>query len=161
MKIASHLLPLITGILFSQFVCAQSGVTLHSSISASVTTAKPLDELQLLHASGKEIRIRDGKGREYVRCSTKPVISFRVAGALGTHTIESVNANNTTQRLLEFMVTAHTKIDDGGYYRDMFALFYKGMFADADAPNGTYPLQWNGKPYQVVVPWVLENFHTN
>lgn len=161
MKIASHLLPLITGILFSQFVYAQSPATLRSSISASVTTAKPLDVLQLLHASGKEIRIRDGKGREYVRCSTKPVISFRVAGALGTHTIESLSANNTTQRLLEFTVTAHTKIDDGGYYRDMFTLFYKGMFADADAPNGTYPLQWNGKSYQVVVPWVLDNFHTN
>jgi hypothetical protein len=35
------------------------------------------------------------------------------------------------------------------------------MFADADAKEGTYPITWNGKTYHVVVPWVLDNFHTN
>ena len=139
---------------------AAQSPALTTALAKPVSTALPLDLLYITNASGKQVMVLDAEGKEYFRSAIKPVIPFTVGGALGKHSVASVDNNNKRKILLEFEVAASTVIDDGGYYKNMFHLFHGGMFADADAKNGTYPITWNGRAYNVVVPWVLDNFHT-
>jgi hypothetical protein len=131
-----------------------------SGISKKVTQASPLDQLIITNAKGNVVVVIDGNGNEYFRSAIKPIIPFTVGGALGKHSVLSIDQNNQKKVILEFDVNATTSVDDGGYYKNMFHLFYRGMFADADAKDGTYPVTWNEKTYRVIVPWVLDNFHT-
>ena len=131
------------------------------SIARPIKEAKPLEQLYIVNAMGKFVSVTDGSGKEYFRSIVKPVISIMIGGALGKHVVSVIDNNNKKHDLFAFDVNATTDIDDAGYYKDMFHLFYRGMFADADAKEGTYPITWNGNTYHVVVPWVLDNFHTN
>jgi hypothetical protein len=133
---------------------------LTSGVAKPVTQAKPLEQLYIINPGGNIVSVTDGDGKVYLRTSAKPVISFTVGGALGKHIISVTDNNGKKKKIFEFEVIAHTEIDDGGYYKDMFHLFYQGMFADVDAKEGTFEVTWNGKTYHVVVPWVLDNFHT-
>jgi hypothetical protein len=162
-KCASHhrWVTLFFQILLPISLIAQSSPGLRSGLTAKVTAASPLEELYITNSGGKEVLVTDGNGKEYFRAAARPVIAFRVAGALGKHHIIAIAQNNQKKEILEFTVNAVTTVNDGGYYQDMFHLFYRGMFADVDAKEGTYPITWNGKTYRVVVPWVLDNFHTN
>lgn len=129
-------------------------------LAKPVKEAKPLDQLYIVNANGKFITVTDGSGKEYFRAAAKPTVDFLVSGSLGKHIVYLTDNSATKHELLSFDVSTETNIDDGGYYREMFQLFYKGMFADADAKKGTYPISWNGQNYRVIVPWVLDNFHT-
>lgn len=140
---------------------AQSPANNNWAVGTTIDKAKPLDEIFVMNVPAKMISVVDGTGREYFRSSAKGVVSFRIAAGLGTHKVFLVNARNEKQLIKSIEVDARTTINDGGYYRDMFHLFYRGMFADADAKDGTYPITWNNKTYRVVVPWTLDNFHTN
>lgn len=120
-------------------------------------SAKPLEQLALLNAKGNTIKVFDSNGKEYFSSAGKSLITFTVGGALGTHIIRMCSANKIADSL-KFEVDAKTDIDDGGYYKSMFDLFYHGMFADVK--EGTFPIEWNGKTYNVFVPWGLDNFHT-
>ena len=129
-------------------------------ISATVSSAKPLQQITLTGAKGSIVKVFDGAGKQYAAMMAKPFVSFIVGGALGTHTIRMYDAANKIIDSTSFEVDAQTNIDDGGYYKNMFQLFHNGMHADADAPTGVYPITWNGKTYKVIVPWVLDNFQT-
>ena len=131
-----------------------------SGIGKQVTQAKPLERLFITNAGQGIVTITDGDGNEYLRTPAKPVISFTVGGALGKHTVLVTGKDGKKKQVFVLDVDARTDIDDGGYYKDMFQLFHRGMFADEGAKDGTYPVSWNGKQYKVVVQWVLDNFHT-
>ena len=125
---------------------------------AAISSAQPLEILSLTNVKGNSIKVFDGKGKEYAASTVKKITTFTVAGALGKHIIHIYNNQNKTVDSISFNVDAQTDINDGGYYKNMFDLFYKGMFADEN--EGTYPITWNGNTYHVFVPWVLDNFHT-
>jgi len=125
---------------------------------AAISSAQPLEVLSLTHEKGNTIRVFDGKGKEYASFPGKEITTFTVGGALGTHLIRIYNNRNKIIDSIAFNVDAQTDINDGGYYKNMFDLFYKGMFADEK--EGTYSITWNGNTYHVFVPWVLDNFHT-
>lgn len=131
-----------------------------SSLAQPVTAAKPLDQLFILNAAGNLITVTDGSGKEYFRSAARPVIAFTVGGSLGRHIVSATDHSLAKKELFSFNVDASTNVDDNGYYKSMFQLFYHGMFADADSKDGTYAITWNGKNYRVLVPWVLDNFHT-
>ncbi|MEO8415450.1 MAG: hypothetical protein ABI472_17450 [Ginsengibacter sp.] len=120
-------------------------------------TVQPLQKLALTNAKGSNIKVFDGDGREYFSSPTKLIIHFIVGGSLGKQTIWIYNQNKIIDSL-SFYVDAKTNIDDGGYYKKMFTLFYNGMFADSK--KGTFPIEWNGKTYHVFVPWILDNYQT-
>ncbi|MEO8764008.1 MAG: hypothetical protein ABI416_06965 [Ginsengibacter sp.] len=125
---------------------------------AGILSLQPLEEVGLSGIKGISIRVFDGTGKEYARSAKKKLITFTIAGSLGKHTIRMYDNNNRVLDSICFNVDAHTNIDDGGYYKSMFNLFYRGMFADEK--EGTYPVTWNGNTYHVFVQWVLDNFHT-
>ena len=124
----------------------------------AISSAQPLEIVALANTKGNFIRVFDGIGKEYASSAVSKITTFTVGGALGRHIIRIYNSGNKTVDSILFNVDAKTDINDGGYYKNMFDLFYKGMFADEK--EGTYPIIWNGNTYHVFVPWVLDNFHT-
>lgn len=159
----------LTGCLFFSFIhllSAQQNITkpslfLYDNVSLQknidTTVIQPLQILALTNTKGNNIKVFDGDGREYFSSSIKPVIHFVVGGALGKQTVRTYNQNKIIDSL-SFYVDAKTSIDDGGYYQQMFNLFYNGMFVDNKV--GTYPVTWDGKTYNVFVQWVLDNYQT-
>lgn len=123
-----------------------------------IEVAHPLDTLALANVAGMRIKVFDGNGTVYFSGSNDAVTTFIVGGALGNQEIKIYNAQNKITDSISFIVDAQTNIDDGGYYGNMFKLFYNGMFSDVK--TGTFPVQWNGKMYHVFVPWVLDNYQT-
>jgi hypothetical protein len=148
---------------FAQESTAQPALISYSSLvqtngHTQITSANPLDELALVNAKGSSIKVFDGEGKEYASAPVSKIVKFKVGGALGKHTLRFYDNQNKIEDSISFTVDAQTNIDDGGYYKNMFGLFYKGMFADVK--EGTIAIEWNGKTYHVFVPWVLDNFHT-
>lgn len=139
-------------VLFSYKNLSAAGYNSH------VSAIEPLEVLALTNVQGKTIKVFDGKGKEYISLPVKNITTFTVAGALGKQVIRIYNTQNKIVDSIAFTVDAKTNIDDGGYYKKMFMLFYNGMFADEK--EGTSTVTWNGKTYHVFVPWVLDNFHT-
>jgi hypothetical protein len=120
-------------------------------------TIQPLQTLAVENVNGS-IKVFDGNGKQYFSSETKPITTFIVGGSLGKQVVRIYNNQNKIIDSLSFYVDAKTNIDDGGYYKNMFDLFYNGMFADVK--EGTFPVEWNCKTYHVIVPWVLDNFQT-
>jgi hypothetical protein len=123
-----------------------------TNVSAAVSVAKPLDELLLVGVKGKQVQVSDGAGENYFVSGVRDIIPFTVGGTLGTHSVSVISAGGRKTVLFRFRVNAATGIDDGGYYKKMFDLFYKGM----DAGNET-GIKWNGKYYRYFEPWVLDH----
>lgn len=123
-----------------------------TNLSQIVSEAKPLDELILVGAKGKQVQISDGAGVIYFVSGTREMIPFIVGGALGTHVINGISAEGKKIELFRFRVTTVTGIDDGGYHKKMFDLFYKGMGVGQETG-----IRWNGKYYRYFEPWVLDH----
>jgi hypothetical protein len=121
-------------------------------------TVVPLQKLAVSGTKGKTIKVFDGNGRQYFASPVLSITPFIVGGALGRQVVRIYNNQNKATDSISFYVNAKTDIDDNGYYKKMFGLFYNGMFADVK--KGTFPITWNGKTYHVFVPWVLDNFQT-
>jgi len=123
-----------------------------TNLSQTISVAKPLDELVLLGVKGKQVRVSDGAGVNYFVTEVRNMIPFTVGGALGMHTVTSISSEGVKTVLFRFRVNAVTDIDDGGYYKKMFDLFYKGMDAGQETS-----ISWNGRTYRYFEPWVLDH----
>jgi hypothetical protein len=123
-----------------------------TNLSKVITAANPLEMVSVVNASGKTIQVTDGNGNVYIKMPVGPMVDFRVGGALGKHTVTVVNDKGNHSVLFTFKVDAVTNIDDGGYYKKMFDLFYKGM-----DPVRDDSISWNGKVYHYFEPWVLDH----
>lgn len=152
-------LPVIVLFIVSAYTDAQQPRLL-SAIAAPAQKASPLDKLYILGAAGKSVAVKDANGKEYFKSVVKPVVEFTVGGALGRQVVTVTDNGNRQRELFSFTAVAESKIDDGGYYRDMFNLFHKGMYALEGTKDGTYTVTWNGHPYHLIVQWGLDNFHT-
>jgi hypothetical protein len=154
---------ILIALLFSEFkLSAQTKPVLFLNDSASypplyTLKAQPLQQLALGNIKGGSIKVFDGHGREYFSSAAKTITNFIVGGALGKQVVRVYDQNKLTDSI-NFYVDAKTNIDDGGYYKGMFDLFYKGMFVDNK--TGVDTIKWNGKEYSVFVQWGLDNFHT-
>jgi hypothetical protein len=123
-----------------------------TNLSQVASEVHPLANLSIVNASGKSIQVTDGNGDIYLKIAVRPIVDFRVGGAIGKHTVFVVDIWGNKKVLFTFHVDAVTDIDDGGYYKKMFDLFYKGMDGDhADS------ISWNGKFYHYFEPWVLDH----
>ncbi|PWT96438.1 MAG: hypothetical protein C5B52_15795 [Bacteroidetes bacterium] len=129
-----------------------------STLSKTSKCLSPLDEIVVGHPKARLLTVTDASGRVYVSKTFSGYTKFNAGGSLGRQVIHLYDANKKLIDSISFDLDAKTNIDDGGYYKKMFDLFYKGMFADIK--EGTFALSWNGKTYHVFVPWVLDNFHT-
>ncbi len=126
--------------------------------SNDTITVQPLQQLAFINAKGFSFAVFDGGAKKYYASPVKNINKFFAGGALGKQSIVIYNKKNQPTDSLFFYVNAKTNIDDGGYYSDMFNLFYNGMFADVK--EGTFSIEWNGRTYHVFVPWVLDNYQT-
>ncbi|HEY4935815.1 MAG TPA: hypothetical protein VII44_04510 [Puia sp.] len=128
-----------------------------TNLSRVITEAHPLETLSIVGAKGKTIQITDGQGNIYFKNTVQPVVDFMVGGILGRHTIYVADSKGNKKVLFTFNVDASTDIDDGGYYKNMFDLFNKGM--EGNPADGS-AISWNGKTYKYFVPWVLDHCQT-
>lgn len=119
---------------------------------------QPLDTLVLSAGGTGSVEIRDGADRIYFAAPLAQQVSFKAGGALGLHTVIVRNPLGNETGRATFTLEADTAVDDGGKYRDMFALFRGGM--NADYPTGVETTKWNGRTYHFFVSWVLDNYHT-
>lgn len=122
-------------------------------------SAKPLERVVLTGVVGG-IVVRDGEGRVYVRSQAAAggELSFTVGGSLGTHVIERLDTAGTVVERVEFMVDAHTTIDDGGRFAQLHAALGRTM--RCYSADGTGGITWRGKRYRHYVPWILDHAHT-
>jgi len=123
-----------------------------------VSRVQPLDMLVLSAGGTGQAEVRDGAGTVYFRAPLGGQVSFRAGGALGVQTVVVRDAAGAETGRATFTLDADTAVDDGGRYRDMFALFRSGM--NAYSPDGVETAQWNGRTYRYFVNWVLDNYHT-
>src|SRR5664279_5651581 len=79
-----------------------------TNLSQTITEAKPLDELIIVGAKGKQIQVSDGAGVNYFTSNVRDVIPFIVGGALGTHTVTRMGADGIKTVLFHFAVNATT-----------------------------------------------------
>ena len=124
----------------------------------TLTSAKPLDVIVVGTGAKGSVEVRDGANRLYFAGPVDGNASFRAGGTLGVQTVTVRDASGRESGRAVFTLDAQTEIDDGGKYRDMFALFRGGM--SADYPGGALATVWNGKTYHMFVNWVLDNYHT-
>jgi hypothetical protein len=123
-----------------------------------VSEAQPLDTLVVLAGGTGSVEVRDGAGTSYFKAPLSGRVSFRAGGALGAQAVVIRDSSGAEVGRAAFTLVAETRIDDGGKYRDMFALFRSGM--NAYSPDGVDTAVWNGKTYRFFVTWVLDNYHT-
>lgn len=123
----------------------------------SVDTARPLDQLVIVGAPAQNVYVTDGAGKKYIALQLNPTGIFTVGGCLGKHTVYFIDKKGASKPAFTFIVTAETTINDGGYYKEMFDLFYKGMWR---SPGKIGSTTWNGKQYHFFVPWGLDHNHT-
>ncbi|MGA2017242.1 MAG: hypothetical protein ABSH26_09805 [Opitutaceae bacterium] len=119
---------------------------------------QPLDVLVLAADGTGQAEVRDGAGTVYFRAPLGGQVSFRAGGALGVQTVIVRDMAGAETGRTTFTLDADTAVDDGGRFRDMFALFRSGM--NAYSPEGVETAQWNGRTYRYFVNWVLDNYHT-
>lgn len=124
----------------------------------TVSRASPLDQLVLMNVAGQAVEVKDAAGKIYFRAQGVPQAGFTVGGALGEQTVLFRDANGIETSRLSFTVEAETAIDDGGRYRDMFALFRQGM--NTSDPTGVSRVEWNGRTWHFFEPWGLDHYHT-
>ena len=134
------------------------GLTLQSSSTDNRGYFEPLDEITLTGVSGETVKVFDGKGIEYLSLSAAPVLRFNVGGNLGEQKVVVYDKKGAEIDCLPFAVNAKTKIDDGGRYKEMFDLFYRGMCIYDNKAFRTYT--YNGKNYTFFEHWGLDQYHT-
>jgi hypothetical protein len=125
---------------------------------ASAVRVHPLDVLVPALGDAGTIEVRDGQDRVYFTAALDKPVSFRAGGALGLQKVILRNAAGAESGRATFTLEAETAVDDGGKYRDMFALFRRGM--EADYAGGVLATKWDGRTYHIFVNWVLDNYHT-
>ena len=74
---------------------------LKTNLSQSVSEARPLDELILIGAKGKQIQVSDGAGVNYFVSDSRETIPFIIGGALGTHTVTVISAEGKKSVLFD------------------------------------------------------------
>ena len=89
---------------------------------------QPLQVLAVSGAQGSLITVTDGSGQQYASMPVRPVNTFKVSGALGIHVVRIYNNVHRVVDQLSFSVDAQTNVNDGAYYKEMFDLFYNGMW---------------------------------
>jgi hypothetical protein len=119
---------------------------------------EPLESLVIPDPGPGSVTVRDGNGQAYFTAAGDGPVSFRAGGAAGTQAVEVRDAGGALTARTTFTLAAETRVDDGGHYRDMFALFRAGM--NAYSPTGVSTTRWNGRTYRFFVTWVLDNYNT-
>ena len=125
----------------------------------AIDSAGPLDRISVIVPAGGSVRVLDGRNKNYFESSASPIAQFYVNGALGTQHIDIYGPGKHLLQSLPLKVNALTSIDDGGDFKDLFSVLYKGMYIYS--PDGSESsFDWNGRPTHFLVPWILDNNQT-
>ena len=160
MKKIVHLKSILIGALFALFIpffCIAQIIP-KVTIVKDTKVVHPLDQLNIVCNTEGLLSVKDGIGREYLKCKASPEITFTVGGSLGKQTVELKDLKDKVLATSTFNVDAETKIDDGGKISELFNLLHNGMLVYS--PTGYEEVNWNGKTYRYFVNWVLDNNNT-
>ena len=124
----------------------------------AVSHVAPLDQLVILNPANSAVEVQDAAGKTYFQARPARRVSFQAGGALGAQHVRFLDAKGAETGRLDFTVDAETSIDDGGRYRDLFALLRRGL--NSDYPTGVGRIDWNNRTYHYFASWVLDHFHT-
>lgn len=119
----------------------------------------PLDSVTLTGTDAATVRVRDAQGNVYWQHPGYAEVAFTAGGALGTQTVEALDANGHVTASLHFKLDAATAVkDDGGRYADLFRIALKTMLGENR--NGIGEITWRGRRYHYFEPWILDHSHT-
>jgi hypothetical protein len=118
----------------------------------------PLEDVTVECDGDGTLCIRDGQGRTYFRAAAGGEVTFRVGGALGTHTVFREDGAGRVAEEAAFVVDCRTAIDDeGGRYRRLLDMLYFTLmtWGENDAMSRV-----DGKYYSYYVRWIRDHVHT-
>jgi hypothetical protein len=127
------------------------------TLAPAQTEYRPLDEVTVLGTGEGRLLVLDGDGTTYFdRHVTLPAI-FRPGGALGTHSVLLLDADNKLIGRASLFVDTHTEIrEPSGEFQDLLDILYWTMASDG--PVGAR--RHNGQVYTYWVDWLLDNTNT-
>ena len=144
-------------VLIMPFICSAQIVPKVALVN-NLNVVHPLEHVTVMCNTEGLLSVKDGIGREYLKCKATPEISFMVGGSLGKQTVTLKDSKDKVLATSSFQVDAETKIDDNGKISELFNLLHKGMLVYS--PTGYEEVNWNGKTYRYFVNWVLDNNNT-
>jgi len=124
-------------------------------IIASSSVFNPLSEVVISCKTEGTLIVTDGKNKEYFKTIAAPRVSFIAGGATGTHKISLIDKKGRLAGVAIFTLETKTSIEDGGKYKELFDIFYNGMFGPDNPEIGE--IIRNGVSYKFFVPWDLDN----
>jgi hypothetical protein len=122
---------------------------------------RPLDKITI-HGAGaaKVLTVTDGQGREYFRTPATAGVEVVIAGALGTHCVVAMDADDRIVGRASLQVDCRTELrDEGGYYARLLDMLRWTMESWA----GHAPVRvarFNDQTYYFFVDWLRDHTHT-
>lgn len=117
---------------------------------------KPLAWVELYTLQNGTISVLDGQGRNYFHDVIQQSIRFRVAGALGTHTILLTDDAGRLMDTECFRVDCATQIvDKDGEFNRLLDMLYYTM----NTGHTTATHRYQGKPYVSFAGWFQDHIH--
>jgi len=135
----------------------QKGFVMRINEKACGQPAEPLELLTISGASGAEVFVLDGMGREYFRSPAGREVQFRVGGSLGWHAAVAVDKAGRQVDSVKFPVEARTRIaEESGEFGELLQVLLATMLRF----NETGMIRWNGRIYKFFVHWLRDHVHT-
>ncbi|MFN4144176.1 MAG: hypothetical protein ACK4GN_00005, partial [Runella sp.] len=128
----------------------------YSQVAKTTRLFAPLDTIIVENPKGLLLKVSDSKGKIYHQSSSKPIINFLAAGALGKHEIWYETPKKQKIIIGDFWVNASTNFKYCGIFDTLFNIAYHGL---NDKESGFGEVTWNGKKYRYFVPWILDHGH--
>ena len=118
---------------------------------------RPLDEITLHGAVHGTISVRDAAGNAYVRAAAADPFQFKAGGALGTQSINLLDANAATISSLSFEVDCATEIRDehGEFQKFLANIVWTMMDWNAESPVNV--IRYKDRVYQFFANWVFDH----
>ncbi|MDZ7334378.1 MAG: hypothetical protein ONB32_04395, partial [candidate division KSB1 bacterium] len=139
-------------------------VTAFASDSSTITITnfpgnhffRPLDWVEFTTERSGITIVRDGNGVVYFQQPIKRSARFRVAGALGSHTITLLDNREKLLDIKTFKVDCQTQlIDQGGEFSRLLDMLYYTMVSGGEIETYRY----NGKSHVTFAGWFQDHVH--
>ena len=127
------------------------------ALAPAQSVYRPLDEVTVLGKDEGRLLVLDGDGTAYFDGHVKLPASFRVGGALGTHSVLLQESDGKLKGRASISVDAQTEIrEPSGEYQHLLETLYWTMASDGPAGARRH----DGQVYQYWDDWLMDNTNT-
>ncbi len=139
---------------FSQEKVRKSGANLQ--IESEQLDIKPLDNIWVYGPDSGTIVVRDANGDEYIREPSSTHFSFRVSGALGTHTITLLTSEGKFIENISFNADCKTSIkNSSGEWDNLMRMLEWNIHKGREHKVTKY----EGRTYFLFSDWLRDHVH--